>query len=210
MKIFTIEGNIGSGKSTLIDYLKNSNLHFIFIPEPVDLWNEIKDSTGTTILEKYYQEPERYAFSFQMMAYITRLSVINKAVKAAPENSVIIMERSIYTDRHIFAKMLYDSKKILEIEYSIYLRWFNELSTIKIDGIIYVKALPETCIERICQRNRTGESAISLEYIKDCHKYHEEWITSTEIPVLYINGEPRQSLEIIQQIDKFVETYLKK
>ena len=56
MKIFSIEGNIGSGKSTLIENLKKYETSFIYLPEPVDLWNEIKDSSGVTILEKYYQD----------------------------------------------------------------------------------------------------------------------------------------------------------
>ena len=124
--IFSIEGNIGSGKSTLIDRIKFSNKieNVIYLPEPVSIWNEIKDSNGVGILEKYYQDQKRYAFSFQMMAYISRLSLIRKAL-ATHGDCIIITERSIYTDREIFAKMLHDSGKIEDIEYSIYLRWFN-------------------------------------------------------------------------------------
>ena len=81
MKIVSIEGNIGSGKSTLIDILKKSNLNYVFIPEPVSLWNEIKDHDGTTILERYYQDPKSYAFSFQMMAYISRLNLLKTTVE---------------------------------------------------------------------------------------------------------------------------------
>ena len=115
--IFSIDGNIGSGKSTIINHLINSNItienyNLIFLPEPVDVWNEIKDSSGVTILEKYYADPKKYAFSFQMMAYITRLSQIKMAIKNNPINSIIITERCLFTDREIFAKMLYDSGQI--------------------------------------------------------------------------------------------------
>ena len=47
-RIFSIEGNIGSGKSTLLESLKNeliiSNQKIIFMKEPVDEWEEIKDA----------------------------------------------------------------------------------------------------------------------------------------------------------------------
>jgi hypothetical protein len=37
------------------------------------------------------------------------------------------------------------------------------------------------------KRNRDGET-ISLEYLKSCHQYHENWLT-TEKNVLRLNGE---------------------
>jgi deoxyguanosine kinase len=210
MKIISIEGNIGSGKSTLIELLKNSDLNYVFIPEPVNLWNEIKDHDGTTILERYYQDPETYAFSFQMMAYITRIQTIRQAIKNNPENSVFIMERSVYTDREVFAKMLYHSKKINFIEYSIYLKWFDQLNDIKLDGIIYVETDPRTCNTRIKQRNRQGEKDIPLSYLENCDVYHNNWINNFNVSKLLIDGEPPQTESVIKKIKMFVENNLKK
>ena len=211
-KVFSIEGNIGSGKSTILEKLKELySQNFVFLPEPVDIWNTIKDTTdGKTILQKYYADQERYAFSFQMMAYITRLSLIREAIKNAPEESIIITERSIYTDREIFAKMLYDTNKIEDIEYSIYLRWFNEFSESNLHGIIYIKASPETCLRRIEHRNRKGEESIPLSYLEDLHFYHEKWINTTDIPVLFVDGEPKQDNFTILKIKDFVKNGLKK
>ena len=82
-KIYSIEGNIGSGKSTIIKILKEhfkSNDNIIFLLEPVDEWNTICDN-DKTILEKYYENKKQYAFSFQMMAYISRLSQLKEALK---------------------------------------------------------------------------------------------------------------------------------
>ena len=70
IQIVSIEGNIGSGKSTLLANLKkyfNKNTTIIFLKEPVDEWSKIKDENGTTILEKFYADQEKYSFSFQMM-----------------------------------------------------------------------------------------------------------------------------------------------
>ena len=192
-KIISIEGNIGSGKSTIIERLKNEkfgNVNLIFLPEPVDVWNEIKDSNGLTILEKYYSDNKRYSFSFQMMAYITRLSQLRKEIKNAPDNSIIITERCLYTDRYVFAKMLYDSGHIEDIEYTIYLKWFDEFIDFKMSGFIYIHTDPEVCFERIKIRNRKGEENVPLEYLTNCHKYHEEWINSfLNVHVLNGNGD---------------------
>ena len=130
--IFSIEGNIGSGKSTLIKKLKNylkqqyQQFNVIHLPEPVKIWEGIKDSNGNTILKKFYQNQEKYAFSFQMMAYISRLMEIKREIEKNA-NSIIICERSVWTDKNVFAKMLYDDGKIEEVNYTIYNMWFENL-----------------------------------------------------------------------------------
>jgi deoxyadenosine/deoxycytidine kinase len=183
---YSIEGNIGSGKSTLISRLKENNNSFLFLPEPIDVWDEIKDSSGVTVLEKYYEDNKRYAFSFQMMAYISRLSQIRKAIKSGIQ--VIVSERCVFTDYYVFAKMLYDSSKISEIDYLIYKKWFDEfIDDVPQPNIIYIRASPETCLKRVVKRNRKGES-IPLEYLKMCHDYHEDWLSNIE-NVFIIDGE---------------------
>ena len=127
--IFSIEGNIGSGKSTLVEILKKSkkniklsNLPIVYLQEPVDQWDKIKNENGISILEEFYKNPKKWAFSFQMMAYISRLSLLKKTIRENP-NSIIITERSTFTDRNVFAKMLYDEKNISHIDYQIYNTW---------------------------------------------------------------------------------------
>ena len=41
---------------------------------------------------------------------------------------ILFLERSMFTDRNIFAKMLYDSKNMNELEYQIYNKWFDEFA----------------------------------------------------------------------------------
>ena len=206
VQLFTIEGNIGSGKSTLISKLTKYN-HIVFLPEPVDIWNTICDSAGITILENFYKDPQAYAFSFQMMAYISRLSLLRKAMHTNP-NAIIITERSIWTDRYIFAKMLYDDHKINNIDYSIYLKWFDEFITdIQLAGIIYVKTNPHICQERIARRNRKGET-ISLDYSINCHKYHEEWLTSSNTPILTLDGNTHYHETMPKEWDKQIMDFI--
>lgn len=190
--IFSIEGNIGSGKSTFVKMLNENILringkNMIFIQEPVDIWNSIKDDSGITILEKFYANQEKYAFSFQMMAYISRLHILKDAIKKHP-HSIIITERSIFTDREIFAKMLYDDNKIEQINYHIYLKWFDAfIKDIPLTGIIYIKTTPEKSLERVNVRAREGEN-IPIEYLQKCHNYHENWINNINLPVKTLDG----------------------
>jgi len=193
MVIISIEGNIGSGKSTLVANLGKEleswfpKQHVLFLQEPVDVWNTIKDENGVTILENFYKNQEKYAFSFQMMAYISRLSLLKKTVREYP-NSIIICERSMCTDKEVFAKMLHDDKKIDIINYTIYNKWFDEfISDIPFDGIIYVKTDPGVCQERIKTRGRKGET-IPLSYSNKCHLYHELWMQGTSVDILELDG----------------------
>lgn len=195
-QIISIEGNIGSGKSTILSFLKeefskNTN-EIIFLQEPVQEWEKIKDKNNVTILEKFYDNQEKYSFAFQMMAYISRLSLLKSTMEKNP-NAIIITERCLNTDRYVFAKMLYDSGKLEDVEYQIYLNWFDHFNDFqKLQKVIYLKTDPDICFYRISKRNRDGESNISLEYLKDCHKYHEDMIN---------NIEEKQTLTIDSNID---------
>ena len=182
--IVSIEGNIGSGKSTLLANLRSyyeSNSDVIFLKEPVDEWEKIKDENGTTILEKFYGDQDKYSFPFQMMAYVSRLKVLRDALKGIDRTQnrriVIITERSLYTDKMVFAKMLYDSQKIELINYKIYLNWFDTFSEeFPVNKVVYVKTDPEICHSRIMKRSREGESNIPLEYLKNCNNYHNNML----------------------------------
>lgn len=181
--IVSIEGNIGSGKSTLLANLREyyrDNINIVFLKEPVDEWEKIKDSNGLTILEKFYADQDKYSFSFQMMAYVSRLKVLRDALKTTPKTNaktILITERSLYTDKLVFAKMLYDDGKIEDVNYQIYLNWFDAFSEeFPVHKLIYVKTDPENCHNRIIKRSRDGEENISLDYLKNCNLYHDNMI----------------------------------
>lgn len=179
--IISIDGNIGSGKSTILTCLKfffNNKKDIIFLDEPVSEWEKIKDKDNVTILEKFYNNQSKYSFAFQMMAYISRLSLLKDAIEKNP-NAIIITERCLNTDRYVFSKMLYDSGKLEDIEYQIYLKWFDNFNYLQnIHKTIYLKTDPDICYKRINKRSREGESNISLEYLENCDKYHEDMINN--------------------------------
>ena len=200
MPIFSIEGNIGSGKSTLLQQLRETAPDLVFLSEPTAEWDTIRDDAGTTVLERYYSDQSRWAFTFQMMAFITRV----RAFRAAPKNAVVITERSVFTDREIFAKMLRDSGKMNAIEADVYLRWFDELvGDLTVDGIVYVRTSPEVCEQRIAKRARAGESQIEFEYLNTCDSYHEKWLRGNTVPTLTLNGDVGEASDWVPEVLTF-------
>lgn len=184
--IVSIEGNIGSGKSTFISKLEkyiqenNTDKKIFFLSEPVDEWLNIKDENNEHILSKFYNNQEKYSFTFQMMAYISRLNKLKEAIdnlKKSDNNPIIITERSLMTDKYVFAQMLYDENKIEKIEFEIYKKWFNSFNKeTEIDKVIYIASKPEICYDRVKLRDRDGEENIPLDYLTKCHNYHENMI----------------------------------
>ena len=93
--IFSVEGNIGSGKSTLLKEMKTKikkieHYDLIYLQEPVDTWESFKDENGKNIIESFYENNEKFAFSFQMMAYISRLHQLKTTLKN--NNNIIIIK----------------------------------------------------------------------------------------------------------------------
>lgn len=189
--IISIEGNIGSGKSTLFEKLKihfANNKNIIFVREPVDMWESIQDENGTTILEKFYQDQIKYSFSFQIMAYISRINLLKETIKQNP-GVTIITERSLYTDKMVFAKMLYDTHKIEYINYQIYLNLFDTFKNdFNVNNIIYIKTDPDICYNRILKRARNGENNISVDYLQLCDTYHNNMVDILECDKIVLNG----------------------
>jgi deoxyadenosine/deoxycytidine kinase len=222
--IISIEGNIGSGKSTLLENLKthyqnqnqNNGVDIIFLREPVDDWESIKDVHGVTMLEKFYANQEKYSFPFQMMAYISRLSLLRDSLaeRSLIRKTIIITERSLYTDKYVFAKMLYENGKMEDVNYQIYCKWFHTFATeCPLHKIIYVNTDPLICYDRVITRSRTGEE-IPMPYLIECHTYHENMMAVDfirDLPILTLDGsddihkEPTILDEWIRQIDEFIQ-----
>ena len=192
-KIIVIQGNIGSGKSTFVENLKRkygNNPKMCFLQEPVGEWLNIKDEKGVNILENYYSDQRKYSFMFQMMAYISRLSILKRAIDSGKYN-YIITERCLNTDKNVFCKMLYDDGYIDKMGYEIYNKWFDEFNTfnnVEVEYFhMYIRTDPYISKSRVDKRARK-EDSIPVEYLIKCHKYHEEWLMNDTLYVTIIDG----------------------
>ena len=209
--IISLDGNIGAGKSTLLQEIRNKLHDVHIVDEPVGQWTSLKNAKGKSLLELFYEDKNRWSYTFQNCALLTRLKNIQKAVEnidttiSSPQ--VIITERSVLTDKHVFAEMLYDAGNIDPLEWELYESWFNVFGKkYPVRAIIYVSTSSGTSKERINTRNRTGEESIDLEYLDALDRQHKKWIKNTNIPVLTLSTEADTPVEEnIERIRLFVD-----
>jgi deoxycitidine kinase/deoxyguanosine kinase len=209
--IISLDGNIGAGKSTLLQEIRNKLHDVHIVDEPVSQWSALKNAKGKSLLELFYEDKNRWSYTFQNCALLTRLKNIQKAVEnidttiSSPQ--VIITERSVLTDKHVFAEMLYDAGNIDPLEWELYESWFNVFGKkYPVRAIIYVSTSSGTSKERINTRNRTGEESIDLEYLDALDRQHKKWIKNTNIPVLTLSTEADTPVEEnIERIRLFVD-----
>jgi deoxyadenosine/deoxycytidine kinase len=208
--ILSLDGNIGAGKSTLLAQIRAEIPEIHVVDEPVGQWTALQDANGKNLLELFYEDKKRWAYTFQNCAILTRLQNIQEAVSRVNATTsgpqIILTERSVLTDKYVFAQMLRDTGFLDPMEWELYNRWFTLFHTQHpVTGIIYLSTGSTTSKERIHIRNRQGEERISLEYLDALDAQHKQWVENTELPVLTLSTEPGSSQqENIQQIREFM------
>ena len=229
--LFYIEGNIGTGKTTFINLLTSylSRFHDIehdaqVTLEPVDEWMETEDSDGQNILQKFYGDQEKWSFAFQMNSFISRVKKIQDdyfSPSYLDMKKLLFVERSIYTDRHCFAKLCYESGKMTKLEYDIYCKWNDWLSqqfNVTPDVYIYLRCDPSINDDRIKERARSSEENIPIEYLKALHEKHDEWMGFEKdhgVPVYVIDAtqnfkDPAVMDKIFEELFEFLKDFVTK
>lgn len=220
-QLIVLEGNIGAGKSTLLNLIQR-HLPVSIIPEPTDKWQ--KTAGAENLLDMFYKETARWAYTFQSYAFLTRIQSTIAHMKANPNNEIFILERSVYCDRFCFAKNCYESGFMSELEWNIYKDWFDWLTEYnrasRPDGFIYLRVEPEVSYQRIIKRSRSEEAGISQEYLQALHNKHEDWLvhqkendsTMPKIPVLTLdcNNEFAQDLAVQEQHLTAIANFIQK
>lgn len=196
-----VEGNIGSGKSSFLQYFDQHEDIFV-VPEPVELWQNLR---GHNLLDYMYKDPKRWALTFQTYVQLTMLSMHSKKSKCP----VKLMERSIWSAKHCFVEHLLNENILESAEYAVLCESFDmlmKLHKLDVDLIVYLQASPETCFQRIKHRGRHEEANMSLQYLRHLHNLHEDWLVKCQrflppAPVMIINVE-RNKEELKHEFEK--------
>ena len=187
---FFVEGVIGAGKSTMLErivpLLRVRGLrNVIVVPEPLDLWTDVG---GTNLLQLFYENQKRWAFTFQMHAMSTRITSVWQALERVgmdcgdddDADIVVVCERSVFTDRHVFVETLVDDGIMSNVEKAAYVRAFDYFAAHDYRGnhagVIYLRSLPKTCAEHMRVRDRVEEAGVPLTYLEKLHVHHERAI----------------------------------
>lgn len=154
-RIFTIEGEIGAGKTELAkglaSVLERRGHSVCLVLEPVQQWKDVG------VLQAFYADPPRYAYSFQTYVFATRVLAIHAAMAAKPDAEVYILERSPVTDPVFMAL-----QEVTPLEKAMYETWRTSwLALSAVDyskaTAIYLRTSPEVCMQRVTKRARDGE-----------------------------------------------------
>ena len=193
--LITLDGNIGAGKSTLLDMISEKLPYVTVIPEPVGDWLKMTNEKGESLLSLFYNDTSRWCYTFQNCALLTRLlhteDIIKNWKPTENKSRIIITERSVLTDRFVFAEMLYKNGKMDKLEWELYLKWFNHYAAhLPVKGIIHLATGSKTSKERIGIRGRAGEESIQMSYLEDLEAQHNKWIAESHLPSLQITSEP--------------------
>lgn len=122
-----------------------------------------------------YKNPERFAMPFQNYVTLTMLKLHIKQT----EKPIKLMERSMFSARYCFVEKMLSSGMLHEGMYHVLQEWYehiHEYHKIQCDLVVYLRTTPEIAFERIKKRARDEETGVSLEYLKDLHELHENWL----------------------------------
>ncbi|XP_060762832.1 deoxyguanosine kinase, mitochondrial isoform X2 [Neoarius graeffei] len=245
VKRISIEGNIAVGKSTFARLLSSARLNWEVTTEPVSKWQNVEKATSqirqpvpstqqttSNLLQMMYQDPKRWSYTFQTFSCMTRMRMQLQPPPArflqAGDVAVQVYERSIYSDRYIFAQTMFDLGSINSTEWVVYQDWHSFLveqfgPKVQLEGIVYLRAPPQTCMERLIRRGREEEQGIQLDYLETLHKQHDNWLINKStkvhfdhlknIPVLVLDGslefesDSEIQTKFITEVTKFFQEF---
>ncbi len=218
---FIVEGNIGAGKSTFLKIIKDYlNVHIVF--EPHERWQRVVGDEN--LLDKFYQDTQRWAYTFQSYAFLTR--IMEQQAQAANNPYMIqVLERSVFSDRYCFAQNCYEHDYMNALEWKLYQEWFSWLVdryVPKPTGFIYLRTDPGVCYQRLRKRDRAEEAMVSVDYLEQLHEKHDKWLVHKQgvadnikdVPVLVLECNAdfeynkKEQEKHIEQIISFVMAYM--
>lgn len=218
VKLVSVESNVGGGKTTLIKSLMEKikdDKSFILIKEPVDDWKKIIIN-GKDILTNFYENMAEVALPFQLIALLTRRRKILEKINEAKlletqlgKEVILVTERTVHSDRYIFAEMLHQDGFINDYGMTAYKMWnddFAKESTV--NKTVYINIPPEICFNRVKKRNRPGEENITLEYLQKCQKAHDrfydEHINKGDHMTIDTSNIIKETSEYDEMIDRII------
>ena len=160
-----IAGNMGTGKSTLVEFLHRT---YDVVPfyEPNDM---------NPYLADFYKDMKRWAFQSQLY-FLSNKFRLHQELDRQP--GVVALDRTIFEDAEIFATALYQMRKISKRDWETYQGFYHAiLDAIRPpDLMIYLRCSMRTLRQRIRMRGRKMERDVPLAYLKRLDRLYEGWI----------------------------------
>ncbi len=175
-----IAGNIGAGKTELTHRL-SEELNWAAYYEPV---------IQNPYLDAFYENMSRWSFHLQIYFLSERFKAQVEIGKSALP---FIQDRTIYEDAEIFARTLHAQNSMTDVDYENYTALFHCMVGFlrKPDLVLYLRATPETLMQRIAKRGRGAEQSIPIDYIARLNHAYDDWMrrARAELEVMEIDTE---------------------
>ena len=201
-RFIAIAGNIGSGKTTLTQLLAEQ-----FSWEP-----HYEVVAENPYLADFYSDMNRWSLQLQVFFLSQRFKAHQTILSSGGS---AIQDRSIYEDAHIFARALYESKKMDKRDFENYLDLYSTMTQYLVppDLVVYVRRTVPKLKERIAERGRDYESNIPDEYLHQLNDCYDDWIKNYGLgKVLTVDADdldfkhnPDDFVYVCRQIDNSLE-----
>lgn len=180
MKHFVaVAGNIGVGKSTLVNLLSN-RLGWQPFFEPVG---------ENPYLADFYADMAAWSFHSQIF-FLTRRLLSHRKLIDHPTS--VIQDRSVYEDAEVFARNLFLQGNMQERDYKTYQDLYLVLTRFlpPPDLVVYLRASVDTLMKRIEQRGRDYERKIKPEYLQRLNDLYLAWTVDFKLcPILTVPSD---------------------
>jgi len=163
-RVIIIEGQIGVGKTTLGEMLEERL--------GVTLFRELQHAETNELLDRFYADRRRWAFTLQVHFLNERFRMI-KEIRDAGGGA---LDRSIYGDR-IFAEVQHEDGSMDHEEFRTYTTLLgNMLEHVQPpDLLVYLDCSVDTAMNRIRRRDRGLESDIPRDYLERLNDRYLSW-----------------------------------
>jgi len=170
-----IAGNMGSGKSTLVEFLARTYGVMPFY-EPND---------ENPYLADFYKDMQRWALQSQLY-FLSNKFRLHQELDRQP--GVVALDRTIFEDAEIFATALHQMRKISKRDWETYQGFYHAiLDAIRPpDLMIYLRCSMRPLRQRISLRGRKMEQDVPLAYLKRLERLYEAWIARYDMSEILI------------------------
>ena len=193
-----VAGNIGSGKTTLVNMLSK---HYGWKPQ-------FEAVVSNPYLDDYYKDIQRWSFNMEVFFLKERF---RNLLEISQSNTTIIQDRSMYEGVYVFMANNFKMGNLDERDYTTYMELFEQMTDVVKypDLMIYLRSSVPHLVKNIQKRGRDYEQQIPLEYLENLNELYEEFIfknyggkvMTIDVDNIDYEHQPRQFGEIIDRID---------
>ena len=185
-----VEGNIGSGKTSLVKMLTKEFSAYSFYEE----------FSENPFLPKFYANPEKHAFPLELSFLAERYHQLKKEL-----NTRDLFHKNIISDYYFFKSLIFAEINLPEDEFALYKKLFYIIhqKLPQPDLLVYLYSDIERLQKNISKRGRDYESSISDDYLRQIQKGYFNFLSQqNKFPVLILN---LSNIDFVKQKEDFMK-----